>query len=393
MDVRRRTAADQPMKRSRGPRCRGAELHATHASGRPAKTRYLSCSPTGPGPGSGVRQQIIEEPLLAGAPNWQAPAAAVRERSLDPAQSTRRRPGASARRHRPGADGSRAAKLEMSGAMQRSIRLRRACPRARRWAAASPSRAALRWEKSPTAADGWAPMQGAGSRRRRRRDLPPEVAQERLSIGPHDSRHPRSNARPVAMGSRARPHRRQIGAPWTVSGLPPTATRAAVTRNQRLPLRRTARPMAGTVPGRRLWTGPRRNPGRHTASSCIAVPPAVAKDEGRAPLMGSSASRCVPAGPKPSIPRRNPPGPPPPGPRRRGVGAITFGPPQRHPTSDLGQIAVSRLRYVDVRPSPSNANMHSGTRTGRQAKVNSTKGAAPARLGSEVDRTRRFSAV
>ena len=45
---RLRASADQPMKRSRGPRCRGAEHHARQAIGlAPAKTMYFRCSPTG----------------------------------------------------------------------------------------------------------------------------------------------------------------------------------------------------------------------------------------------------------------------------------------------------------------------------------------------------------
>src|ERR1017187_2576856 len=50
--LRRRASPFQPMKRSRLARCRGAELHARHATGRgprgyPAHTRYFKCSPTG----------------------------------------------------------------------------------------------------------------------------------------------------------------------------------------------------------------------------------------------------------------------------------------------------------------------------------------------------------
>jgi hypothetical protein len=41
-------SGDQPMKRSRGPKCRGADDQARQARSRsPAETRYLSCSPTG----------------------------------------------------------------------------------------------------------------------------------------------------------------------------------------------------------------------------------------------------------------------------------------------------------------------------------------------------------
>jgi len=120
--LRRRASADQPMKRSRGPRWRGADAHATHAHG-PIRRDDQIFQVLADGllvPEIVVlRQQAVEERFVRGAThlvNHQRPQRAQQHRDRRRVDQDRRR--ARARPPRLAGGPLRRRELDMAGAMQ-----------------------------------------------------------------------------------------------------------------------------------------------------------------------------------------------------------------------------------------------------------------------------------